>query len=127
MRGLQLGALDQPGQQRHRRGHVDHGGAAVGEDDHQERAQRQRVEPPQQRDDQQQPGLDEVGADHQRKPSPPVDDGAHDQAEHEVGQPPRRVQPADVRAVPSRVRITRACSAKRVTYVPNVDTASARQ
>ncbi len=96
VRRLQVLGADEARQERHRRGHVDHGGGAVGDDDHQQRRQRQQVEPPQQRDRQQEHGLHQVGAHHQRQPAATVDERADDQAEDQVGQPPRGVQPPDV-------------------------------
>ena len=56
-----------------------------------------KTNPPQHRDGQQQHGLHQVGADHERESAPAVDNGSDDEAEDQIRQPPCGVEPTDVR------------------------------
>jgi hypothetical protein len=84
-------------------GVVDQRRDAVHHHDGQQERESQDVERPGERDQPQQHGPGEVGSDHQRPATGPVDQGPDDQTENQVRQPSRRAEPPDLdRTAPQR-------------------------
>ena len=72
---------------------------AAGHDDehhHQQLRQREAAEPGRERNGQQQPGADKIGRDQQRPPPHPVDQHARRQAEDQVRQRHREIEPGEI-------------------------------
>ena len=93
---LEVLTRHEPGEERHRGRVVDQRRRPVAGHDHQQQRQRQDSGRPGDAGSRRAGGTGQVGVDHDGTAAPTVDERADDQPEHQVGQPTRRVEPADV-------------------------------